>query len=154
MRPAFAPVNIPAEWTVSEDSHGDQALGHAGESLELNMLRRYEPGDAVRRVDWRASARAGDLVVRQFITLNDLADDGKRNGSLKQSPRKKSGQVDGGHAFTMTSYRYRGRPLIEYYQVEKMGHAWSGGKDDLLFSDGKGPDASQFMWDFFKQFSR
>jgi uncharacterized protein (DUF58 family) len=66
VRPASAPVSIPAEWTVSEDSHGDQAQGHAGESLELNMLRRYEPGDAVRRVDWRASARAGDLVVRQF----------------------------------------------------------------------------------------
>jgi poly(3-hydroxybutyrate) depolymerase len=51
-------------------------------------------------------------------------------------------------------YEQRGRPLIEYYKVEKMGHAWSGGKDDLLFSDGKGPDASRLIWDFFKQFSR
>jgi hypothetical protein len=32
--------------------------------------------------------------------------------------------------------------LIEYYKVEKRRHAWSGGKDDLLFSDGQGPDAS------------
>ena len=66
VRPAAAVVSLPATWTVSEDSQGDQAQGHAGESLELNMLRRYEPGDAVRRVDWRASARAGDLIVRQF----------------------------------------------------------------------------------------
>jgi uncharacterized protein (DUF58 family) len=65
-RPAIGHVSLPAEWTVSEDSHGDQAQGHAGESLELNMLRRYEPGDAVRRVDWRASGRIGELVVRQF----------------------------------------------------------------------------------------
>lgn len=64
--PAAAPVHLPGAWTVSEDSAGDQAIGHAGESLELNMLRTYEPGEAVRRVDWRASARAGELVVRQF----------------------------------------------------------------------------------------
>ena len=44
--------------------------------------------------------------------------------------------------------------LIEYYKVEKRRHAWSGGKDDLLFSDGKGPDASLLNWNFFKQFSR
>lgn len=66
VRPAAAWVQLPGEWTVSEDSAGDQAIGHAGESLELNMLRAYEPGEAVRRVDWRASARAGELVVRQF----------------------------------------------------------------------------------------
>jgi uncharacterized protein (DUF58 family) len=64
--PAPASVQLPATWTVSEDSTGDQAVGHAGESLELNMLRAYEPGEEVRRVDWRASARAGELVVRQF----------------------------------------------------------------------------------------
>lgn len=66
VRPARAGVQLPAEWTVSEDSTGDHVLGHAGESLDLHMLRAYEPGDSVRRVDWRASARAGDLVVRQF----------------------------------------------------------------------------------------
>jgi poly(3-hydroxybutyrate) depolymerase len=38
--------------------------------------------------------------------------------------------------------------------VDKLGHAWSGGKDDLLFSDAKGPDASALIWNFFKQFSR
>lgn len=64
--PADWPVTLPSVWTVSEDALGDAAEGHAGESLELNMLRTYEPGQPVRRVDWRASARAGELVVRQF----------------------------------------------------------------------------------------
>jgi len=96
----------------------------------------------------------GDLIVRQFVALNDLADDGKSNSSVKQAPRVESGQVEGGHRYTVAKYEHRGRPLIEYYQIEKMGHAWSGGKDDLLFSDGKGPDASLLMWNFFKQFSR
>jgi uncharacterized protein (DUF58 family) len=66
VRPADWPMRLPSTWTVSEDTRGDAAEGHAGESLELNMLRAYEPGEAVRRVDWRASARAGELVVRQF----------------------------------------------------------------------------------------
>jgi poly(hydroxyalkanoate) depolymerase family esterase len=96
----------------------------------------------------------GDLLVRQFVALNDLADDGQTNGSVAQKPRTESGRVEGGHPYTVIRYDVRGRPLIEYYKVEKMGHAWSGGKDDLLFSDAKGPDASLLIWNFFKQFSR
>lgn len=95
-----------------------------------------------------------ELLVRQFLALNDLADDGKSNGSAKQVSSKKSGQVDAGYSYTITRYGSRRRPLVEYYEVAEMGHAWSGGKDDLLFSDAKGPDASMLMWDFFKQFSR
>ena len=96
-----------------------------------------------------------ELIVRQFIALNDLADDGKSNGSAKkQAPSKKSGAVDGGYRYQVTSHSLGGRPLVEYYQVAEMGHAWSGGKDDLLFSDAKGPDASLLIWGFFKQFSR
>jgi poly(hydroxyalkanoate) depolymerase family esterase len=95
-----------------------------------------------------------DHLARQFIALNDLADDGERNGSIKQVPRTESGRVDGGHAYTVTTYTSGKSPLVQYYQVDKMGHAWSGGKDDLLFSDAKGPDASQLTWSFFKQFSR
>lgn len=94
------------------------------------------------------------LVVRQFTALNDLADDGKTNGSATQAQNKESGQIDGGHAYTITTYGNGQRPLVQHYEVEKMGHAWSGGKADLLFSDGKGPDASVLVWNFFKQFSR
>ena len=96
----------------------------------------------------------GELVLRQFIALNDLADDGRRNGSVANKAATESAQAKEGYAYTRTRYEARGRPLIEYYKVEKMGHAWSGGKDDLLFSDAKGPDASLLIWNFFSQFSR
>src|SRR5690606_3357867 len=95
-----------------------------------------------------------ELIVRQVIALNDLADDGTPNASVKPAPRTKTAQVDNGHAYTVVSYEVRGRPLVAYYEVADMGHAWSGGKDDLLFSDGKGPDASGLIWDFFRQHSR
>jgi poly(hydroxyalkanoate) depolymerase family esterase len=95
----------------------------------------------------------GDEVVRQFIALNDLADDGKKNGSLKEAP---AAPQDAGstYRYTLTTYSSGGKPLVQYYKVDKLGHAWSGGKDDLLFSDAKGPDASALIWSFFRQFSR
>jgi poly(hydroxyalkanoate) depolymerase family esterase len=96
----------------------------------------------------------GENVLRQFATFNDLADDGKANGSVAATPELRGGQIDGGYAYTVASYRGHGRPLLEYYRVDKMGHAWSGGKDDLPFSDAKGPDASLLIWNFFRQFSR
>jgi uncharacterized protein (DUF58 family) len=37
-----------------------------GDGMEFDALRDYLPGDDPRRVDWRATARRGRLVVRQF----------------------------------------------------------------------------------------
>ncbi len=131
------------------ESLGAQAWECGGKKpLAVPVMVWHGEGDNV------VNRANGDLLVRQFVALNDLADDGKSNGSIRQAPKKVTGRVEGGHGYTVASYENRGRPLVQYYQVEKMGHAWSGGKDDLLFSDGKGPDASRLMWDFFKQYRR
>ncbi len=37
-----------------------------GGDTEFERLRPYQPGDEIRHVDWRASARRDDLTVRQF----------------------------------------------------------------------------------------
>lgn len=37
-----------------------------GDGMDFDSLRDYLPGDDPRRVDWRATARRGRLVVRQF----------------------------------------------------------------------------------------
>ena len=131
------------------DRLGAEAWACGGKrSLTVPVMVWHGQGDNV------VNRTNAELIVRQFIALNDLADDGKSNGSAKQAPKTKSGEVDGGYRYTVTSYEYRGRPLVEYYEVAEMGHAWSGGKDDLLFSDAKGPDASLLIWNFFRQFSR
>ena len=96
-----------------------------------------------------------DHIVAQFAKLNDLADDGQNNGSIKPVPTgEESGKVDGGHSYRVSNFDYGGKRLIQYFRVDKMGHAWSGGKDDLLFSDGKGPKASSLIWAFFESHNR
>ncbi|KIN63754.1 Poly(3-hydroxyalkanoate) depolymerase C [Sulfitobacter noctilucicola] len=59
-----------------------------------------------------------------------------------------------GRAFTaMTSLDARGRPVAEYWQIEGLGHAWSGGNAKGSYADPKGPDATAEMLRFFKSLS-
>jgi uncharacterized protein (DUF58 family) len=44
---------------------GNQVARTKGEGIEFADLRRYEHGDALRRVNWRASARRGELWVNE-----------------------------------------------------------------------------------------
>ena len=42
------------------------AAPRAGSGGELFGVREYRPGDSLRRIHWRSSARHGELVVREF----------------------------------------------------------------------------------------
>jgi len=42
------------------------AAPRAGSGTELFGVREYRPGDSLRRIHWRSSARHGKLVVREF----------------------------------------------------------------------------------------
>lgn len=52
----------PAEMLVSTRRGGND---------ELYGLKGYQPGDDLRRVHWRSSARAGELLVREFEHQQD-----------------------------------------------------------------------------------
>lgn len=49
---------------------GGERIARAGTGGDLLALRRYAPGDSHRLVHWKASARAGRLLVRQFAAEN------------------------------------------------------------------------------------
>ena len=52
----------PAETQVFA---GNELARRKGEGIEFADLRAWTPGDAVKRVNWRASARRGELVVNE-----------------------------------------------------------------------------------------
>lgn len=52
------------------------------------------------------------------------------------------------HAMTVTDWRVRRRVCVRLCEVERLGHAWSGGAAGEPFSDPQGPDASTLIWRF------
>lgn len=46
---------------------GAHAVNRAGEGTEFHALREYQPGDALRTVNWKASARSKNLMVNQRV---------------------------------------------------------------------------------------
>ena len=76
----------------------------------------------------------GDEVVRQFVALNDLADDGKKNNSLRE--KAETPEAKSQYRYTLTTYTSAGRPLVQYYKVDKLGHAYSSYVLTEFFTDG------------------
>ena len=57
------------------------------------------------------------------------------------------------YAMTVTDFKHRGSTVATLVEVDRLGHAWSGGAAKQPFSDGLGPDASRMVWAFAaKQF--
>lgn len=52
------------------------------------------------------------------------------------------------HPLTVTDYRVGRRLVVQLNEVDRLGHAWSGGDGRQLFSDPQGPDASRMVWRF------
>jgi uncharacterized protein (DUF58 family) len=48
------------------EAEQSRARPFAGESLELRELRQHHAGDPFRRIAWKASARRGQLLVREY----------------------------------------------------------------------------------------
>jgi len=64
--PRAQAVVLPETLDVSHDPLGNQTTPRLGQSFELGTLRHYVPGEPMGRVNWRASARSGELVIQHF----------------------------------------------------------------------------------------
>ena len=59
------------------------------------------------------------------------------------------------YAMNVTDFKHKGRTVATLADVERLGHAWSGGAAKAPFSDAQGPDASRMIWAFAaKQFRK
>jgi len=63
--------HLPSKLARLRDLDGRTAVLQRGQGTEFDSLREYVPGDDVRSIDWRATARAGDVVVRTWRPERD-----------------------------------------------------------------------------------
>ena len=72
---------------------GRYALLHT-RSMEFDDLREYVPGDDVRDIDWKASARSGSVLIKRFVSEKHhkillVADAGRNMSALAPSSEYK-----------------------------------------------------------------
>ncbi|TRW44139.1 DUF58 domain-containing protein [Georgenia yuyongxinii] len=70
--PAFASrKHLPSRLARLRELDGRAAVQLRGQGTEFDSLREYVIGDDVRAIDWRATARGGDVVVRTWRPERD-----------------------------------------------------------------------------------
>lgn len=63
--------HLPSRLARLRDMDGRQAIAVRAQGTEFDSLREYVPGDDVRSIDWRATARASDVMVRTWRPERD-----------------------------------------------------------------------------------
>lgn len=85
--------HLPTRLARLQQLDGRQAVLTRGQGTEFDSLREYVVGDDVRSIDWRASARAADVMVRTWRPERDrriliVLDTGRTSaGRVGDAPR-------------------------------------------------------------------
>lgn len=102
--------------------------------------------------DFTVAPVNGDQIVQQWMQTDHLASAGTYNASFTSPATTTSGQVSGsgGHSYTVQTWNdNQGTEIEEYWKINGMGHAWSGGSSSGSFTDPNGPSATNAMYTFF-----
>lgn len=62
-----AKISIYARKKTSNIFDGSYKSIYTGNGLDFENLREYIPGDNIRDIDWKASARSRNLLIKQYI---------------------------------------------------------------------------------------
>ena len=63
----IAEIEIHTKRIMSSTLMGDSRSAQKGSGFEFNQIREYQMGDDVRFIDWRSSARANKILVKEYI---------------------------------------------------------------------------------------
>lgn len=94
----------------------------------------------------------GDQVIQQYMQTDKLASNSAYNANFNSPSKTTTGQVSGTSGKSYTIYEWNdnnGNVVQEYWKINSMGHAWSGGSTGGSYTDNTGPNASQAMYTFF-----
>ncbi|MGH3764348.1 MAG: extracellular catalytic domain type 1 short-chain-length polyhydroxyalkanoate depolymerase [Pseudonocardiaceae bacterium] len=132
---------------VGQGEQAFRAMGNQARLMPVIVIHGSE--------DRRNIAYNGELVVRQWLETNRLASDGDFTAEFDQPAIdvRYGEPMQGGHPYRVRRWTGRaGKVVQEYWTVDGLAHAWSGGYWLGSFADPRGPSASRAMYAFlFRQ---
>ena len=66
-------TTIHAHRKVRSVLDGEYGSVHKGRSMDFDDLREYVPGDDIKDLDWKASARHGRPLIKRYIATRQHA---------------------------------------------------------------------------------
>ncbi len=66
-------LNIKANFLSTEFFSGEYESAFKGQGLEFEEIREYEPGDDVRLIDWKNTAKTGKIHIKKFHEEREIS---------------------------------------------------------------------------------
>ncbi len=92
-------------------------------------------------------------LIKQVMQVADLIDNDEDDESIAREATQTRTGVGGtgGYPIELRDYATAsGRIIARLVEVEGLGHAWSGGSPAGSYTDPEGPDATEIVWEFFR----
>lgn len=162
-------VHIKSRRMADSMMTGKYRSAFRGVGMEFEEVREYVPGDEVRSIDWKVSARMGRPFVKLFreerervvMLLIDMSASNSfgSGGSLKI---EKAAEIASVLAFNAIRSGDKAGAILFTDRVEKYippkrgaGHIWTMLREIFFFSpEGKGTDISEALTYFSKVFRK
>ncbi|MEO6708992.1 MAG: DUF58 domain-containing protein, partial [Planctomycetota bacterium] len=129
-------IQLRTRRMVSEVLTGAYRSTFRGSGIEFDDIRPYQPGDDVRSIDWKRTARAGDAYIKTYIEEREL--------SLVFAVDTSRSMDFGSREFTKREVAAQLVALLSYVaarQHDRVGLALFGAQAGLWLPPRKGADA-------------
>jgi len=94
----------------------------------------------------------GERVARQWLTTSQLVSGQIPELDFASPHSRRLSRTPGGLSYSVCTWNdAAGRPVVQYWAVSGLGHAWSGGEAAGSYTDPRGPSATEAMLEFFAQ---
>jgi poly(hydroxyalkanoate) depolymerase family esterase len=128
------------------DSERQARLAHAVMGPRARVVPVIVVQGYADRTVWAGS---GDKLVRQWLTTSGLASVKGPEFDFARPGATKARRAPGGLSYVVRCWKDNaGRPVVQYWLVSDLGHAWSGGASAGSYTDPRGPSATEAICGF------
>ncbi len=154
-------IEIASSLLASEIFSGNYRSYFKGNGMEFSDIRRYAPGDDVKKIDWKVSARQRKTYIKEFTEEREqniylLIDISNSNNFIAKQDL--ISQLVGSLAFSAIKNSDKVGAIFFTDDIEKIIPLKKGKKQGLVILDtlltlspkGKGTDISKVLFSFDK----